>query len=597
MVAIRILSLNYDKCKPDLCGYACLKYCPLVKKGKKNVITIRRNTGKPIINNNTCLMAKKGTCGICINKCFPGAVSVVNLPDPEAAGLLVHCYDENGFRYYGVPQINTGKVIGLLGVNGIGKSTLLEILAGNLRPNGGNFNNPEIGEKDFLSKLTVSSFRQYLAELSSTKTSIGYKPQIFPELLNKTELVEEILSKSYIEGKYTKSQVIDLMELKPILRRVPSQLSGGELQRLAIGIVLLQNADVYLIDEPCTFLDFRQRIKIAEIFRDLAESGKVVFIAEHDIAVLDYQSDLIYIFYGQPHKFGVISRLAYSVKKGINNFLLGKLKDENIRIRGKEIIFQRVVKERQWDGIAGIEYPAFTKKLGSFNLVAESGKIHNGEILCTLGENGLGKTTFAQHLTQILMNVQISYKPQFLHRKFTGTVRDFLTAYSNTYIGSSEYKLYILKPFSISHLLDKPLDGLSGGELQRSFLAGCLGKKADLYIIDEGSAFLDVEERLNATRVIRHIVSKNNAACMAIEHDIQIAEALSDRIMLFEGNPGYFGKTVGPLTKKDGLNRFLRRIDITFRRDPETGRARLNKKGSQLDRLQREMEAYYHDFQ
>ncbi|MHA2255737.1 MAG: ATP-binding cassette domain-containing protein, partial [Candidatus Heimdallarchaeaceae archaeon] len=465
---------------------------------------------------------------------------------------------------------SNGKVIGLLGVNGIGKSTILEILAGKLQLNGGNYRNPETGEKDFLSKLTIASFRQFLADLALNKFSIGYKPQVFSDLLTKSDSVENILSKSVKEGMYSQSDVIKLMELEPILDRTPSQLSGGELQRLAIGIVLLKNADVYLVDEPCTFLDFRQRIKIAGIFRELAESGKVVFIAEHDIAVLDYQSDLIYIFYGKPHKFGVISKLAYSVKKGINNFLLGKLKDENIRIRGKEIIFQRVVKEREWDNLPSIEYPSFTKQLGSFHLTTEKGEIHYGEILCILGENGLGKTTFAQHLTQILKN-------------------------SNTYIGSNEYKLYILKPFSISHLLDRSLNGLSGGELQRCFLAGCLGKKADLYIIDEGSAFLDVEERLNATRVIRHNVSKNNAACIAIEHDIQIAEALSDRIMLFEGDPGRNGKTIGPLSKRDGLNRFLKRIDVTFRRDPETGRARLNKKDSQLDRRQREIEAYYHD--
>ncbi|UCE14751.1 MAG: ATP-binding cassette domain-containing protein, partial [Candidatus Heimdallarchaeota archaeon] len=194
-----------------------------------------------------------------------------------------------------------------------------------------------------------------------------------------------------------------------------------------------------------------------------------------------------------------------------------------------------------------------------------------------------------------LQHVRISYKPQFLHRKFAGTVREFLTRYSNTYIESREYKLYILKPFSISHLLDKKVSDLSGGELQRCFLAGCLGKKADLYIIDEGSAFLDVEERLNATRVIRHIISKNKAACIAIEHDIQIADALADRIMLFEGNPGYNGETLGPFSKREGLNHFLKRINVTFRRDPETGRARLNKRGSRLDREQRELDAYYYD--
>jgi ATP-binding cassette subfamily E protein 1 len=540
-------------------------------------------------------MAKKGTCGVCINKCFPGAVSVVNLPSTETAGLQVHCYGENGFRFFGVPQIISGKVIGLLGVNGIGKSTLLEILAGRQLPNGGNFKNPEKGYRDFYDQLSIASFRQFSADLATDNLSVAYKPQVFTELLTRPDSVQKIIFSNHQEGLFSKEEVIKMMELDPIINRLPSELSGGELQRLAIGIVLLQNADIYLIDEPCTFLDFRQRINMAKIFHKIAKAGKVVFIAEHDIAIHDFQSDVIYIFYGKPHKFGVMSRLAYTVKKGINNFLLGKLKDENIRIRGKEIIFTRVVKERLWEGIPGIDYPSFTKQLGSFTLTANEGIIHFGGILGVLGENGLGKTTFAQYLFNTLKTAKVSYKPQFLHRKFQGTVRDFLTRYSNTYIDSKDYKLYILKPFSISHLLEKPVSALSGGELQRCFLAGSLGKKADLYIIDEGSAFLDVEERLNATRVIRHIVSKNRAACIAIEHDIQIAEALADTILLFEGEPGYSGRTIGPLSKKKGLNRFLSRINITFRRDPETGRARLNKLGSRLDREQREIEAYYYD--
>ncbi|UCE14706.1 MAG: ATP-binding cassette domain-containing protein, partial [Candidatus Heimdallarchaeota archaeon] len=367
-------------------------------------------------------MAKKGTCGICINKCFPGAISVVNLPSPETGGLLVHSYGENGFRFFGVPQITPGKIIGLLGVNGIGKSTLLEILAGKKLPNGGNFQHPEKGSQEFLSQLTIASFRQFISEMTKKRLTVGYKPQVFSELMSDDISIQQILSGSYQEGLFSKDEVIKLMELEAILDRCPRELSGGELQRLAIGIVLLQNVDVYLIDEPCTFLDFRQRIKMAEIFRKLAAAGKVVFIAEHDIAIHDFQSDLIYLFYGKSHKFGVMSRLSYSVKKGINNFLLGRLKDENIRIRNKEIIFTRVVKERQWEGVPGIDYPTFQKKLGSFTLTATKGIIHFGEILCVLGENGLGKTTFAQYLSNTLQHVRISYKPQFLHRKFAGTV-------------------------------------------------------------------------------------------------------------------------------------------------------------------------------
>ena len=333
MAIIRILSINYDKCKPDLCGYACHKYCPLVIKGQKNVITFRKATGKPIINNNTCLMAKKGTCGICINKCFPRALSVTNLPSAETAGMLVHSYDENGFRFFGVPQIHTGKVVGLLGVNGIGKSTILDILAG-MRPNGGHHEDIEKGYEHFLSQLKISSFRQFLAEVELNAMKVTHKPQIFSHLIELSESVSDILTKNDKQGHYSQAEVIELMELKPILNRIPKELSGGELQRLAIGITLLQNADIYLIDEPCTFLDFRQRIKIAKIFHELASVGKTVFIAEHDIAILDFQSDLIYLFYGEPHKFGVISTLAYSTKKGINNFLLGRLKRKTFGFEG-----------------------------------------------------------------------------------------------------------------------------------------------------------------------------------------------------------------------------------------------------------------------
>ena len=145
----------------------------------------------------------------------------------------------------------------------------------------------------------------------------------------------------------------------------------------------------------------------------------------------------------------------------------------------------------------------------------------------------------------------------------------------------------LYRPLGINKLLSRSISDLSGGELQRAYICACLAKLADLYILDEPSAYLDVEERIQIGRIIRTIAKRNAAVAICIEHDIQIADTLIDRLLLFTGNPGTLGKTVGPLNKREGMNLFLKTIDVTFRRDPKTGRARLNKPGSQLDKVQR----------
>ena len=149
------------------------------------------------------------------------------------------------------------------------------------------------------------------------------------------------------------------------------------------------------------------------------------------------------------------------------------------------------------------------------------------------------------------------------------------------------------QPLGIEHLFDIELPSLSGGELQRVFVAACLSKRADLYLIDEPAAFLDVEERIKIARIIRNAASIYNASVIAIEHDLQLADILGDRVMLFMGEPGVKGFTLGPMGKQEGMNQFLKELDITFRRDTETGRARINKKDSKLDREQRESGEFF----
>ncbi|MHA1556303.1 MAG: ribosome biogenesis/translation initiation ATPase RLI, partial [Candidatus Heimdallarchaeota archaeon] len=94
-------------------------------------------------------------------------------------------------------------------------------------------------------------------------------------------------------------------------------------------------------------------------------------------------------------------------------------------------------------------------------------------------------------------------------------------------------------------------------------------------------------------RIIRNAASLYNASVIAIEHDMQIADILGDRVLLFLAEPGVRGFTMGPFGKRNGMNEFLKTLDITFRRDVETGRARINKHSSRLDREQRESGEFF----
>jgi ATP-binding cassette subfamily E protein 1 len=181
----------------------------------------------------------------------------------------------------------------------------------------------------------------------------------------------------------------------------------------------------------------------------------------------------------------------------------------------------------------------------------------------------------------------VSYKPQYITKDHNQTVKEFIMEYSQNYDFTEDVMRSLFEPLGVGKLFDTPVPELSGGELQRAYIAACLSKRADLYIIDEPSAYLDVEERLFVGAIIRTAAKKANAAAICIEHDLQIADALADRVLLFVGQPGIAGRTIGPLDKRDGMNAFLQTLDITFRRDPTTGRARINKKRSQMDQTQR----------
>jgi ATP-binding cassette subfamily E protein 1 len=242
------------------------------------------------------------------------------------------------------------------------------------------------------------------------------------------------------------------------------------------------------------------------------------------------------------------------------------------------------------------------KTFKGFKLTAKPGEIRRGEIIGILGPNGIGKTTFVKILAgleasddnQKFGELTVSYKPQYIAPDYAGSVMELLMNVAKANYTSSWYKTEILQPMHVEPLLDHNVMELSGGELQKVAIAACLSRKADLFLLDEPSAYLDVEERLNMAKALRRIVEAHSIPAFVVEHDVVTQDFIADRLMVFSGDPGVQGTANPPTTLRKGMNQFLKAMNVTFRRDSTTRRPRVNKEGSRLDTMQKDLGEYYY---
>jgi ATP-binding cassette subfamily E protein 1 len=584
---MRIAVVHKDRCHSRKCGTECILYCPRVRTGDETIII--GEDGKAVISEELCV-----GCGICVKKCPFEAIDIVSLP--EELEQPTHRYGVNGFALYGLPIPVEGKVTGILGANGIGKSTAVKILSGQLTPNLGVFDR-EAGWEEILKEYTGTELFEYLLTISEKKLKVAVKPQYIdyiPRVFSGTP--RDLLKSTDERGNL--GTYVEALTLSPILDHDIATLSGGELQRVAIAACLARDADFYFLDEITPFLDIYQRMAAAQIIRDLAVVRPIV-IVEHDLAILDMLADTVHVAYGKPAVFGVITQ-PKGVRVGINQYLEGYLPEENVRFREYQVVFEKRAHEKRAERATLLEFPKMEKSYDRFRLTVSSGDIRAGEVLGLVGANGIGKSTFARLLAGVEepdggpvdLQTRVSYKPQYLKATSTDTVEFFLRQNTRVF-DSSMYQHDIIEPLILSPLLQSPIDTLSGGELQRVAIAACLSRDADLYILDEPSAHLDVEQRVRITRMFRHHVDGRDAAILVIDHDIYLIDMISERILVFDGEPGIRGEATGPFDMRQGMNRFLSRLEVTFRRD-RSGRPRINKPGSYLDRDQKASGEYYY---
>jgi ATP-binding cassette subfamily E protein 1 len=583
----RIGVLDREGCQPKRCSLECLRYCPGVRTGDKTIV-IDEQTGQPFISEELC-----SGCGICVHKCPFKAISIINLPE-QLEGKCIHRYGQNGFALYMLPIPHSGKVTGLVGQNGIGKTTAINILAGKIKPNLGQETEPTPGKISEFFK--GSELQAYFARIEKVKTS--HKPQsvdMLPSVVRGS--IAELLKR--VDERGAAGELISELGLSDVQYRKIEHLSGGELQRLAIAATSVREADMYYFDEPSSHLDVYQRLEAAKVIRRLAEAGKAVMVAEHDLALLDYMCDYVHVMYGEPGAYGVVSD-PRGVRVGINIFLDGFLREENVRFRKESIHFSVKPPVKARPGVAAFSYPKLTKRFKGFDLVVEPGSICTGEVVGVVGANATGKTTFVRLLAgelkptsgDVSLDLRIGYKPQYPERRFEGTVEAWLLKSLGEF--GRGFELEIIEPLGLKALMNRELNELSGGELQRVSIATCLGQNVDLYLLDEPSAYLDAEQRLSVAKLIRRVIENREAAALVVEHDILSVDFISDRLLVFTGEPGRSGQTHGPLDMRKGMNMLLKEIGVTFRRDPQTGRPRANKLDSRIDREQKERGEYFY---
>lgn len=587
----RIAVLLNDRCHPKECQGECQSYCPPVRMGQECIVW--GPDGKPVISEALCI-----GCGICVHKCPFTAIKILNTPE-AAEDEMVHRYGLNTFRLFRLPVPKPTGVVGLLGPNGIGKSTALRILSGAERPNLGNYESPPDWET-VIAHYRGTELQAHFRKLSKNEIRTATKPQ-YVDVLSDRQGVS--VGQFVDESGGDSGRALEDAGLKSREGVQLSELSGGELQLAAIAKALATEADLYVLDEPSSYLDIVHRLRVARLIRALGDRKSVV-VVEHDLALLDYLADQAHLAYGEESAFGVISH-PLPMRLAINTYLGGYLKDENVRFRPEPIAFTTHPPKAATQRNPRVKFEALEKTYPGFHLSVTGGTLYKGETVGIVGPNATGKTTFVKMLAGVETptkgtapsSVTVSYKPQYLKATGTWSLKERTEALRGTDgFDAGLFERELLDGLHLRSLLEVPLSDLSGGELQRVAVGLALARPATLYLLDEPSAYLDSNERMSMARLLKRVVEREGCTALVVDHDVYFLDLACDTLMAFHhGSDHATGVGEGPFPMRQGMNRLLEGVQVTFRRDEETHRPRINKEGSVLDREQRAKGEYYYE--
>ncbi|MBU1197868.1 ATP-binding cassette domain-containing protein [Candidatus Micrarchaeota archaeon] len=563
----RIAVIDPKLCFPLKCNLECVKNCPVNRVGKDCLylvdrrkkkgdvteqapehVTKREYTNDERMNSRAEIDPGLCTgCGICPKVCPFHAITIVNLAEAKEEER-VFSYGYNAFGLYRMAIPRKG-LIAVVGENGCGKSTNLKLLAKQLTPQ----------------RMPTKEIQEYFKALDEKR--VVWKPQEL-NAVRSGKNVEAVL-KGIDEADRLRA-IERVFDLKRLYGRKLDELSGGELQQVTVAAALLREKETYLLDEPFAFMDYTYRIRLIEYLKNhFAE--KNVLLVDHDISLLSYVCPQAHVLYGTPAAYGIVSQV-YGTDRAINMFLEGFIGPENVRFRKDSLAYRHYAEEQKKNGVLTLAKTRLTR--GSFEV--ENRKevlVRDGEIIGIAGPNGIGKSTWMQALHE-KNEARTAMKTQLLVRD------DELVA--NTLTPLDLFAETFVRTMDLKRLEFLRTSDLSGGELQKLRIYEALNQEKSVYVLDEPTNMLDVSGRIRLSKMLRERV-KEGRAVLLVDHDLEFLFNTVDRVIVMEGESGVHGEVKDVYDKHEGAKVLLKQFGLTYRKDGNTERLKLNKPGSRKD--------------
>ena len=466
--------------------------------------------------------------------------------------------------------LQKGKVLGLIGESGAGKSTIglssMSYGRGGVRLTGGQIllNGREIRTA---SPSTLRKVRGREVTYVSQSAAASFNPskRLMDQVIE-TCLSHGVMSKAEAQARaVTLFKKLGLPSPETIGERYPHQVSGGQLQRVMTAMALCPKPDLVVFDEPTTALDVTTQIDVlAAIKEAIRDTGVAALYITHDLAVVAQVADEIMVLrHGRKVELGTTDQI---INRPGEDYTKALVSVRSIEHSEKPEAPPLLKIENVTARYAGTTFDVL--KNISIDLPA-------GQTLAVVGESGSGKSTLARAITGLLppSKGRISFDGRQLSAAFAGRSRDDLrqiqmiyqmadTAMNprqtvGTIIGRPLEFYFGLKGRQrdqrVQELLDQIEMGkgfadrypaeLSGGQKQRVCIARALAAKPKLIICDEVTSALDPLVADGILKLLLELQAETQMAYLFITHDLATVRAIADKIaVMYKGEVRRYGQ-------------------------------------------------------